>query len=297
MVPGRGPGTYSIEQQIDVNQCNEKIKGGVRMGTNQTPTVYTNARRKEHPQKTVLQVATKSIFPLIPGASQKRTYSVPPRGHANDPVRAMQESQRRAITSIRDIALCNQFHYFITWTLNKSLIDRYDSDTVYLKLRTTLSNAVRRKGFSYVLVPEYHQKKAGESTSAIHLHGLCNLGTVPIVRATSRSGHALHDRHNRPVYNMPLWKWGYSTCVPIDDQYERTVNYIVKYITKSPTKVFGKWYLCSRNLEKTPKLIPMNPVLYDQFRDRQKLKTHMQSECEIYSGLRILSQEIFAKKF
>ena len=36
------------------------------------------------------------------------------------------------------------------------------------------------------------------------------------------------------------WKWGFSTCVPLDDNYERTVNYVTKYITKAEDKIFGK---------------------------------------------------------
>lgn len=48
-------------------------------------------------------------------------------------------------------------------------------------------------------------------------------------------------RLDRPVYNMLDWKYGFSTCVPLDENYERTANYIVKYITKSDSgKIFGE---------------------------------------------------------
>lgn len=210
---------------------------------------------------------------------------------AKDPDRAREESQRRAAAAVRDLALCNRFEYFFTWTLDGRLLDRYDPNAVYRKLRAFLSNNVQRQGFSYVAVPEYHKKKDGEERPAIHLHGLCSPGTVPIVRAKAKDGRNLTDKNGRPVYNMPTWSWGFSTCVPLDDQLERTINYICKYITKTEEKIFGKWYLSSRDLVRGPKLIPMEPVPYYDYRDEDKLNEHIQNEYDIYPGLKLLSEE------
>ena len=87
------------------------------------------------------------------------------------------------------------------------------------------------------------------------------------------------------------WKWGFSTCVPIDQQYERTVNYITKYITKNTSKIFGKWYLASRNVIKFPTTIPLDPVLYDEHRDIEKISQHIQIENEICKGLKLITEE------
>ncbi len=239
-----------------------------------------------------MQVASDSIFPYIPGESEPRPYDVPPPGKGENPDRAKEESQKRAAAKVRDIALCNCFEYFFTWTLDGKLIDRYDPNIVYSKVRNFLNNAVRRKGFAYVLVPEYHKKKPGEVTPAIHMHGLCILGDVPITRALDKTGKPLSDRHGRPVYNMRSWTWGFSTCVPIDQNYERTINYLVKYITKTEEKIFGKWYLSSRNIAKSPEIIPLDPIRYDDFRDQDKLKMHLQNEFEIYEGLKMVSEEL-----
>ena len=92
---------------------------------------------------------------------------------------------------------------------------------------------------------------------------------------------------------MPTWKYGFSTAVPLDKQYERTVNYVTKYITKSDQKIFGKWYLSSRGLKKSPEIIPLEPIQYDQFRDDEKLKMHIQNEHQIYpNGPRLLTEEM-----
>ena len=265
------------------------------MTENTTPAVYTNARIKSYPGKAVVQVASKPIFQYTPGLSQPRGYDVSPPGMAEDPDRAKEESQRRAAARVRDIALCNQFEYFFTWTLDGTLIDRYDPETIYPKVRNFLNNAVKRKAFAYVLVPDYHTLQEGEDIRAIHMHGLCILGEVPITRARNKAGKPLSDRSGRPIYNMTSWTWGYSTCVPLDQNYERAVNYVVKYVTKTEEKIFGKWYLSSRNLVKHPEVIPLDPIRYDEFRDTEKLKTNVQYEAKIYEsfddGLCIITEE------
>ena len=258
------------------------------------PTVYTNCRVKEYPKSLVKQVATGAIFPMIPGASKPRSYSVSRPGHAKDKERSIKMSQQRAKSKVRDLALCNmdKFDHFLTWTIDPDLLDRYDPKAVYHKLRTFLGNAVHRKEFSYLLVPEYHKKKAGEDKPAIHLHGLCHLGKVRIERARDKLGRRRTDNEGRPVYNMLDWKYGFSSCVPLDENYERAANYVAKYITRgNGGKIFGKWYLHSRDLVKGPDIFPLDPENYDEFRDEEKLKAHIQHEGEIYSSLRVLSEE------
>ncbi len=236
-----------------------------------------------------MQVASKAIFSV--GPPQPRPYDVPPPGFGSNHERAMAESKRRARTKVVDIALCNKMDYMFTWTLNPALIDRYDPGAIYPKVRSFLTNAVSRKGFQYVAVPEYHKPRPGEEKPAIHIHGLCRLGQVPIERALSPSGRLIYDDAGRPVYNMVAWKWGFSTCVPLDRQYTRTVFYLTKYITKTEAKIFGKWYLAARGLTKSPELIPLDGIDYQEFRDEQKLKQHEQFESEIYPGLSIISED------
>lgn len=258
----------------------------------ENPTVYTNARVKEYPHCLVKQVATGAIFPMTPGKSKPRPYAVSPPGQAKDQERSLEMSRRRAKARVRDLALCNEFDYFFTWTIDPELLDRYDAKAIYRKLRIFLTNAVRRKGLAYLVVPEYHAQKDGEDKPAIHLHGLCNLGSVRIERAKGKNGRHLTDKEGRPVYHMLDWKYGFSTCVPLDGNYERTANYIAKYITKSDSgKIFGKYYLHSRGLIKGPEIIPLEPENYDEFRDEEKLNVHIQNEFEVHDGLRVLSEE------
>lgn len=229
----------------------------------QIEAITTNARIKTYPTQTVLQVCNRSIFR---DAGWEKFYTKPKRAITSasttvvaNPERSLTESRRRARAAVRDIALCNGFTYMFTWTLNAKIIDRYDADNLKEKLRTFLSNATQRKEFEYICVPEYHKD------GAIHIHGLCNLGKVQIVPALKNDG-TQRTTNNRPVFNMPDWKFGYSTCVPIDDNYERACNYVAKYINKADSKIFGKWYLSSRHLKKRPDIANLERMDYEGFR-------------------------------
>lgn len=212
--------------------------------------ICSNARLKVYPATEVLQVSNAPIFRAPGWEPQKRSYDVPAKGKGKDPERALEVSRARARAAVRDIALCNQFDYFITWTLDGSLINRYDADEVKRRVLTFLKNKVHRNGFAYVIVPEFHKD------GAIHFHGLCKLGTMRLERAVNaRTGQPMSTEKGQPIFNMPDWTLGYSTCIPIDGNYERTCNYMVKYFTKDSRKIFGKWYLSSRNLVRRPEMM------------------------------------------
>ena len=267
-----------------------------------TSDCTTNARLKVYPSKATLQVANSDVFAACNYESLKdypdgkprkfeRPYAVPKKGQAADPERSLQESQRRAKSKVRDIALCNQFTYFFTWTLAPDLIDRYDAKEIYKKLRPFLSHMSQRKGFQYVLIPEYHKKKEGEERPAIHLHGLCNLGSVKISRAHNPAGKPITDESGREVYNMDAWKYGFSTCVKLDGSYEKAVSYVTKYITKSEEKIFGKWYLSSRSLTKAPDIVPLDRIDFNSFVDPTKVQSKEQFVTNIYRDVQLCSEE------
>lgn len=139
---------------------------------------YSNARVKSYPSIDVVQVCNEPIFREPGWEPLRRLYDVPPKGEGNDPQRAAEVSRNRAKAAVRDIARCNRFDFFFTWTLDAAKISRYDPEEVLKKVMTFLKNASYRKGFRYVLVPELHKD------GAIHFHGLCCLGDVRIQQAT-----------------------------------------------------------------------------------------------------------------
>lgn len=249
------------------------------------PEVYSNARIKHYPLFDTLQVANDAIF-IADGFEEVtniRQYSVPSKGNSKDPAHSMESSRSRARAAIRDIALCNHFSFFFTWTLDPSKIDRFDIDAIKNKVICFLKNKTKRNQFSYICVAERHKD------GAIHLHGLCNLGTVKIERAINPyNGIELSTNNGQPIYNMTDWKYGFSTCIPIDENYERTCNYLMKYISKGAEKIFGKWYYSSRNLIKKPDISLVYGLDYNEFSEENPDIPKI----NIYGDIRIVSKRL-----
>lgn len=177
-------------------------------------------------------------------------------GEGGDTARAV----RRARAQVRDLALCTPFRWFVTLTLDKARVDRYDPKEVTRHLNHWLDNQVRRKGLAYVLVPERHKD------GAIHFHGFFNdaleavdSGTLSLPgggrprrpRSAAQRAQWLEDGAH-PVYNLPAWSWGFTTAIELYGDYQAAVGYVCKYIGKEqaispngdmePQKIGGRWY-------------------------------------------------------
>lgn len=138
-------------------------------------------------------------------------------------------AQRRARSAVRDLALSNDFQYFVTLTFDQRKVDRWDDREVLRVTMNWLDNHVRRDGLAYVLVPERHKD------GAIHFHGFFN-GAIEGVD----SGHKTQS--GQTIYNLPRWPWGFTTAIPVYGEYSAAVGYVCKYITKGAEKVGGRWY-------------------------------------------------------
>lgn len=276
----------------------------------------TNARLKIYPSHTVLQICSKAIFSTgnwepvelhhetssqmlsdekktqpEPSSHKRKTPQSRKESAPTNP-QAKQSAQARARRAVYDIALLNEWDWMFTWTLDPQKVDRHDPDEVYRYLKPALSNLHQRKGFIYLLVPEFHKLKPGEKRPGIHFHGLCRFDSVKLERATKR-GKPRFDQHGRPVYNMTDWPYGWSTVVPLDEDCQKVAAYITKYITKQSDKILGKYYLSSRDLVKKPKIIPLLQGMdYLAYRDDDKLMAGVQQEINLFSDVYLLSEII-----
>ena len=169
----------------------------------------------------------------------------------------IERSKRRARKAVRDIMDCNDFEYFMTFTLDGGKIDR-TSYTEFVKAVTHYTkNRVQRYGWSYLAVPEYHHD--GE---ALHLHAVVrgdryNLvdsgcvvnpkGGKPIKLSTAlKYGYRREDL--KTVYNVTDWTLGFSTAIHTYGDRDALRRYVGKYITKSEDKIGGRWYFSGGNL-------------------------------------------------
>lgn len=174
----------------------------------------------------------------------------------------LNRSFRRAKTTLTDIALCNDFDLFCTFTF---ALDRNDVGAKKQQMAHWLNNQRLIHGpFRYIIVAEYH--KDGK---AIHFHALFG-GYKGKLKDSGKV------QNGRKVYNISSYRGGFSTAVKIDD-IEKVSSYITKYITKAMPKFKNKQrYWCSNNLKRPLKVI--NPLLSEQdeklftsvFKDSQK---------------------------
>lgn len=150
------------------------------------------------------------------------------------------QSRRRAYKKVFDYAACNEdiFDLFVTVTLNKEKIDRYDIEKIYPKLKNWLSDRVQRKGLCYILVPEYHED------GAIHFHGLINSSAVQMQDSGKRIWKRDTPSYGKKIYNITDWKYGFTTACYLNGDYSAVCKYITKYVLKQSEGglIGGRYY-------------------------------------------------------
>lgn len=152
-------------------------------------------------------------------------------------------SMRRARAKVRRLALANEFRWFVTLTLDKAKVDRYDPKAIMQTVNRWLDNMVRRHGLSYILVPERHKD------GAFHFHGFFSDSLDAV-----DSGHS--DKGGHPVYNLPQWPLGYTTAIGLYGEYPTAVAYVCKYIGKQEgERPMGRWYYSGGNLREPIKTL------------------------------------------
>lgn len=136
---------------------------------------------------------------------------------------SLRVSYIRTINNIYDIARCNEWEWFFTFTFAPDKVkDRYDYAELSKVMSKWLSHVRERKcpDMVYVVVPEQHKD------GAWHFHGLFrNIQGLTMVD----SGHL--DDQGRNIYNIQDFKLGFTTATPVDDS-AKACSYLVKYITK-----------------------------------------------------------------
>lgn len=198
---------------------------------------HCNGRVKFSPNGAVLEVLYTSRPIFNWGGFEclnEGRFSVAEYGEANE------QSRRRAYKKVFDYAACNEdlFDSFVTLTLDKQMVDRYDIDKVYPKLRTFLDNRVRRKGLAYLIVPELHKD------GAIHFHGLINSSAVQLIDSGKRYWKRDTPSYGQKIYNVADWKLGFTTAVKLSGDYDNVCKYITKYVLKQSDggMIGGRYY-------------------------------------------------------
>lgn len=145
-------------------------------------------------------------------------------------------SLSRSKSAVFEIACCNEFTYFCTFTQDQKMRDRFDLSSFRKDFTMLIRNLNRSRSeenkIKYLLIPEKHKK------GGWHMHGLF-MGledsdlrpfslseNIPLrIKKQIRDGEIVYD------WTKYRQKFGYFTCTKIKDNIAVS-KYITKYLTK-----------------------------------------------------------------
>lgn len=147
-------------------------------------------------------------------------------------------SLSRTRRNIREIALCNNFEYFVTITVNGDNLNRFNLDDVQNQLKKSLKKIKRKNSdFQYIIITERHVN------GAFHFHGL-------VKGLDEKSSDLYINKYGYLSSHILDTEIGYVSFSKIKDL-TRVSNYITKYITKSCVKnSHNQVYISSKGLIK-----------------------------------------------
>lgn len=208
--------------------------------------IYSRAQRsKGEIERRTFDFETGEIFPLERGELMFNPFTEKFERMTEykpcDPEEIVRRSCSRTIKAIYDVARSDSWDWFLTFTFNPLVIDRYNYVACSKKMSVWLGNMRRvQDDLKYLVVPERHKN------GAWHFHGLFkNCEKFDFVFSGKR------DKKGRRVYNVGKYRYGWTTATRITD-HRRASSYLCKYITKDMCKFTKgkKRYWQSYNLNK-----------------------------------------------
>lgn len=157
----------------------------------------------------------------------------------------------RARTAIEELALCNDWDYFATLTIDSDKLSRSDLEIFRKKLQQMIRNLRRHDGveIDYLFVPELHPVALKDGRTEWHLHGLVRIPERYLVpfenrRKYGKDGNKFPPRYIREkiLKKEPVFCWkqygasfGYSVFEPVKNR-DASARYLLKYVSKAQGK-------------------------------------------------------------
>lgn len=136
----------------------------------------------------------------------------------------LDNSIARSRSKIKEYALCNDWRYFVTLTIDKRKYDRYNLNLYIKDLSRFILNYNRYcnddEKVKYILIPEEHKD------GAWHMHGLIN---------GIKKKDIYKNKNNYLDWKKYSEKFGYMSLAKIKDK-NKVSSYITKYISKNMFK-------------------------------------------------------------
>lgn len=202
----------------------------------------------------------------------------------------------RARIAIEEYALCNDWQYFVTLTIDGDKLSRSDLEAFRKKLSIMIRNARAHDGtdIDYLFVPELHPVALKDGRTEWHLHGLMNLPDRYIAPFENRRKYGKNKDRFPPKYirqkilrREPIFYWkqysasfGHCVLEPVQNR-DASARYLMKYVSKKQGETAQhldkgqNLYYHSTGLKRAQKEAP------DVWGDiRHRAKTGYQRACE-----------------
>ena len=177
----------------------------------------------------------RKIDPLFPELQKPRPKI---EKHPRPENERFSNSVSRSRSRVFELAMCNEFTHFCTFTQDEKLRDRFDLSEFRKDLAQLVRNINRGRDtkIKYLLIPEQHKN------GAWHIHGLLlGLSDSDLKEFTleEKLPEKLRKRiaKGEKIYDWKRYRqaFGYFTCTEIGNQVA-CAKYITKYISKDMQK-------------------------------------------------------------
>lgn len=172
----------------------------------------------------------------------------------------------RGKSTVKDIALSNDFNFFVTITI-KNDYNRYNIDNCFYYLRKFCKKYKRKyKTFDYLFIAEFHKD------GAIHFHGLCNIPLNAFeLDFYPRTFKSQKDNKFYHCFSSTLFDDFGRNSFQLIKSKALTSSYILKYITKDCIRTSThRLYMCSHGLMRADKTYLDNDKLDKIFTKKRK---------------------------
>lgn len=178
-----------------------------------------------------------------------------PKGTVNED--KLTNNLSRAKATVREYALCNEWDWWCTFTINAEKCERYNLEEFYKKFSEFIHGYNKRKmdedKVKYLLVPEQHKD------GAWHMHGFIK-GIAEKDLYINNKGYMTWKQYEN--------KFGFISMDKIKNL-DRSSSYILKYMTKEDdknvTEINKHLYYCSKGLNKSTELYRGSAQYYGEW--------------------------------
>lgn len=181
------------------------------------------------------KVTSMHIYHYSDGDASDRKHT--PKGKAGNTAK-LADNLTRARSRVQELALCNPWQWFVTFTLDKTKYDRHDLAKFSKDLGQFIRDWRKRQGadVKYLLIPERHKDGAWHmhgflmGLPAEHLRRFLLSDLLPAkIRARIKEGKSIY------TWEAYARRFGFADIEPIENG-EAAGNYILKYITKDTAR-------------------------------------------------------------